>query len=392
MECNGFNSDNYRYFYLDRSKDWSGFTNHTYGKLLGNDIIKISREDLKIRLFNSNYWDRIIQNIYEHYIVEYPINEPFDLYKYISMQNPITFKWDGILNFCYDEGEYAIINEWLGKKMSSNKPLVSMFPGESVCEKNQKILDMICEEEKIRVKSIEDKIENQLPCEIEPQVFKFKKDTIFKLPYQKGETWILTDSSIFLALFNQDFIRLLSNSTEILGLEKERIFLEEYQDNIPNMTRRYYRVKENIVIDSVYQIMGDCSLESFDVGFESMVVRMNGVIVETCKLNSDNTVRCFFVDYSDSFKDRIAEKEILKIAYRLPQVDAKKLEDENINIIKEKQQFEEAVEYIRKNKKRYEKYCQRNDNPTPESFMNNEKEQLVKRLINTFNNRIDVIE
>lgn len=27
MQYNGFNSDNYRYFYLEQSKDWAGFTN-----------------------------------------------------------------------------------------------------------------------------------------------------------------------------------------------------------------------------------------------------------------------------------------------------------------------------------------------------------------------------
>lgn len=397
MECNGFSSDNYRYFYLDKSKDWSGFTNFTYGELLENDIIKISKEDLSKKLFNSNYWNRILENINEHNIVEYPINEPFDLYRYINMQKPITFKWDGVLSFCYEVGEYAIINEWLSKKMSSDKPLISIFPEESIYEKNKKTLAMIYEEEKIKVKNIEDKTLNQLSCKIGPQAFKFKEDTSFKLPYQKDETWVLTDPSIFLALFNQDFIRLLLNSTEILGLEKDKVFLNEYQDNIPNMTRRYYRVKENVVIDNVYQIIDDCSLEHFDVGFEPLVVRMNGAMAGTCDLNrnnfnSDNTVRYFFVDYPDSFNDRIAEKEILKIASRLSQSEAIKLEEENRNAIKEKQQFDEAVEYIRRNKSCYKKYCQRNSNATPQAFINNEKKQFAKRLVKALNNRIEDIK
>lgn len=140
MECNGFNSDNYRYFYLDKSKAWSGFTSFTYGELLETDIIKISREDLSKKLFNSNYWNRIIPNTYDHSIVEHIMNEPFGLYKYISMQNHITFKWNGVISFCYEVGEYAIINERLERKMSSNGSL-STFSKETIMKKTYLIIN-----------------------------------------------------------------------------------------------------------------------------------------------------------------------------------------------------------------------------------------------------------
>lgn len=214
------------------------------------------------------------------------------------------------------------------------------------------------------------------------------------MPYKKGESWILTEPSVFLALFNQDFIKLLSNSTEILDEEKEKIFYEEYKDNILTTTRRYYRLKENIIIDNVYQIADETSLEDFGVGFNSLVVRVNGALVDTCKYNKNNfakfnSVKYFYVDYPDSFNDRIIEKEILKIAYRLPLVEALKIEKENLNCIKEKEQFDEASEYIRKNQKSYKKYCQKNPESNIYDFINYEKKQLVMRLVNTFNNKIE---
>lgn len=61
MKLNGFDSDNYRYFYLDKSEICKDkYISFTYGELLENDIYKISREDLKRMIFSSTYYNEII--------------------------------------------------------------------------------------------------------------------------------------------------------------------------------------------------------------------------------------------------------------------------------------------------------------------------------------------
>lgn len=394
MKLNGFNSDDYRYFYLDKSQDWSGFTNFSYGELKENDIIKLSKRDLAERLFSSNYYNRIIENIYPHNVVEYPLDKPFDLFEYIKMQQPITFKWNGVLSFIYEYGEYAYINSWMNQKMNSSKnsKRISAYRDcGTIKEENERILNLIRDEEIVNIKKDLVISTEQLSQKFQNKTFKFKTDTKFELEYSKDETWSLVDSSIFMAVFNQDFIRLLANSTEILGQEKERIFLEEYKDNIPNLTRRYYRVKEGITINEIYEIIGDLSLEHFNSGFDSLIVRINAEMVSTCKLNKDNfnsngSIKYFYVDYFDSFNDRIAEKEILKIAVRVSQKEALEIHQRNVASIMEKRTLNEALEYIQKHKSSYRKFCHRNIGTTPIDFVENEKQQLLKRLINILKN------
>lgn len=386
MQCNGFNSDDYRYFYLEQSKDWAGFTNWSYGKLQENGIIKISKEDLKNRLFSDNYWNQIRPNIYEHEVVEYPSDQPFDLFEYISMQKAITFKWDGVLTFHFDTGEYAIINQWLAQKMSSPTPLSRILPEETIANKNKHVLSMVYAEEKIPMKSLEDKAKKELSLEIQPQAFKFKESTPFYLECHLGESWPLTDTSIFLSVFNQNFIRLLANSKEIVGKEKEELFLREYQDNIPNTTLRYYHVKNHIHIDKVSRLMDECSLENFGVGFDSLIVRANAVMVDTCSFNRNNfledgSVKYFYVEYQDNFNDRIAEKEIKKVAIRLPYEKARQIEMENNIILKEKEDSQANTIYINKHKKQYDKFCKRNPQGTHEDFIQKERKELALRLV-----------
>ena len=400
MELNGFNSDNYRYFYLGKSKDWSSYTNFSYGELLESDIVKISKEDLLQRLFSHNY-SRIKGNIYEHEVVEYPVDEPFDIFKYISMQKPIKFKWDGVFAFRYDVGEYAFINAWMNEKMSSNRRSRRDFYS-SVYEENKRVLNLISEEEKIELNNeyfnsivtLSKQIvsSNQQLQNFKPTVFKLKVNTSFELEYNKDEEWYLTDPAIFMVMFNQDFIRLLANSTEILGSEKERIFFEEYKDNINNKKRRYYKFKDNIKIDNIWTLMNTFSLEHFGVGFSQTILRANVWTIDTCKLNKNNfnpggIVKYFYVDYCDDFCDRIAEREILKVANRVNYEEAKNIEDENINAENAKKQLDDETEYIKNHEKAYKKYCQNQGSIKYSGFIESEKKQHVKRLVKILNNR-----
>lgn len=121
----------------------NGFNNLSYGKLVEIDIIKISKGDLLVRMFNDNYYRFIKSNIYEHEIVEYPMEEQFDLFKYISIQKTIRFKYDGVLEFLYMYGEYAIIDDWMDKKTSSYNTTRRILCSGSICEENKRVLSVV---------------------------------------------------------------------------------------------------------------------------------------------------------------------------------------------------------------------------------------------------------
>lgn len=401
MELNGFDSDDVRYFYLESSCDWSGITNFSYGELKRNNIFKISKKDLVDRLFNKN-WYHLILNAYPYEIIEYPTDKPFDIFEYIRMQRPIVFKWDGVFGFSYEKGDYAYFDNWMREKMQSNQKSKRLFGNRdsgSIKEENERILSLICDEEKISFRKpflIEGKEEEERDLSfVFNDAFKFRVDTDFEIEYKKDEIWYLTNISLFLTVFNQDFIRLFTNSREILGKEKEQIFMEEYQDNIPSTTRRYYKVKEGVTITNLYQVWGNLSLEKFNLNFESLVVSCNVKMVNTCNLNRENfkidgSIKYFYVDYMDGFSDGIAEKEILKIAIRLPQREALNVHKNNMIAIDEKRKYDEALRYIQSHKSSYKKFCHRNPSSNPTDFIEKEKKQLIRRLIKTMKDKSSI--
>ena len=389
MECNGFDSDNYRYFNLNKSGGFSGYTNFSYGELKDNDIIKLSNKDLVNLLFSNNYFD-LKDDIYTYHIKEYPSDEPFDLEKYIRMQDAITFKRDGVALFSFGYGEYAYISNFMKEKMNSNMLSTKLLVDTTIKEENEKVLSLIMESEKVKLGNSSLKEEIVL-CN--RQGYKFIKDICFELEYHKDESWSLTEPSLFLALFNQDFIRLLSNSTEIVGKDKEEIFLSEYQDNLDEMPIRYYQVKDDVKVDSLGDLFSSLSLNDFNKDYQSIVVRQNTKMIDICIENKNNfkedgSFKYFYVTYHDDFSDRIAERELLKIVVRVPYKEALKRYKSDLECIKEKKLFEEAEEFVKRHKASYNKYIRKNKDRTPVDFLLRERSMLEKRLVKALKNRL----
>ena len=129
MECNGFNSDNYRYF----------------RNIHDGTITKYSRENLKFFLFSNNFHLRIKESIEDYEIKEFDLDRPLDLLEYIDSQPPLVFKHDGYLNLNFEKGDYCLITEWLGKKLASDEIILStiLTGPESIRHHNQKKLNMV---------------------------------------------------------------------------------------------------------------------------------------------------------------------------------------------------------------------------------------------------------
>ena len=389
MKCNGFDSDNYRYFNLSKSGGFSGYTNFSYGELKDNDIIKLSNKDLVNLLFSNNYF-ALKDDIYPCHIKEYPSDEPFDLEKNIRMQDAITFKRDGVVLFSFGYGEYAFISDFMKEKMNSNMLSTKLLVDTTIKEENEKVLSLIMEDEKVKLgnSSLKEEI---VPCN--RQGYKFIKDICFEIEYHKDESWSLTEPSLFLALFNQDFIRLLSNSTEIVGKDKEEIFFSEYQDNLDEMPIRYYQVKDDVKVNSLGELFNSFSLNDFNKDYQSIVVRQNTKMIDICRENKNNfkedgSFKYFYVTYHDDFSDRIAERELLKIAVRVPYKEALKRYKSDLECIKEKELFDEAEEFVKRHKASYNKYIRKNKNVTPVDFLLRERSMLEKRLVKALKNRL----
>lgn len=213
------------------------------------------------------------------------------------------------------------------------------------------------------------------------ELFKFRGPINgFKIPFQKEETWFLTNPAVSFLLLNQEFIREMYASEEILGEEKEMIFYEEYKDNIPNTKIRYYEIKEDVLVTNAHELDSEMGLEDFNHQYSSIILRMYGTLL-FCKENIENyrkdlTIKTFAILYNDSVHDRDLEEEIEKIAIRIPFEEALIKYKKDIETLNEKQERKEIEEVISKYKRKFHK-----SHLSPEEFFKKEKMQAEQNLV-----------
>ena len=163
------------------------------------------------------------------------------------------------------------------------------------------------------------------------------------------------------------------------------------------MPIRYYQVKDDVKVNSLGELFNSFSLNNFDKDYHSIVVRQNTKMIDICKVNRDNfkedgSLKYFYVTYDNDFSDRIAEREILKIAVRVPYKEALKRYKMDLECIKEKRLFDEAEEFVKNHKASYNKFIRKNKDVTPVDFLLRERSMLEKRLVKTLKTRVDTIK
>ena len=320
MQLNGFNSNNYRYF---RNKET--------GK-----IRKYSNEELKRYLFGRNFTTLLMENMVEYKVKEYPTYMRFDIIEYIKMQDDIVFKYDSYIDLNFREEDFLLVTSWLKSKMESNEIPLHTFllptGAQSVRQYNLNKIQYIDQSECLSVIDLGKLLPtsltltnvNHLEKNTIQYAFLFNRPIEFRIPFKKGEIWKLSDIAIAFILLNQKFVDFFFHSEEILGQEKENLFCEEYKDNIPNTTIRYYKIKDEIKINELYELVGDYLIEKGkNNGFNSEIARFCGDL-RICSYNPNNfnvdgSIKYFYVKYFDETCDIEMERELLKIADRLPQ-------------------------------------------------------------------------
>lgn len=377
MKCNGFDSDNYRYF----------------RNLEDGMIIKYSNEELKSKLFNDNFYLRVVSNIENYQIREYPSDRPFNLLEYIKMQAPLVFKYSYILDLQFEKDEYCLVTNWLSDKLNTDEIIGwRLFSsGQTIREANQSKLEFIDEEEVIDVRTlgvvlgldeilVESKELNIKTNNI--NMYKFNRGISLTIPFKENEVWSLTNPALSLALLNQKFISQMYRCEELLGTLKEQIFWEEYKDNVPGKLVRYYKLKDDVRVNKMSDLMGSLSLNDLGYNYCSLVARCNGK-VNFCKYNPNNynkdgTFRYIYVEYFDGVCDWIISREILKIADRLPYNEALEKHKEDLQAYEQYLREQEAIEYVMNHQKEYRKIA--NQMLTPLQFMTKEQERHEKEL------------
>lgn len=395
MEVNGFNSEDYLYFRI-KSNIPSG--NIAIGSFQEGDIVKIPLQFIERYVFNGNY-EKITSYSLPHEIKSYPAGDSFDLLKYIKRQDPLIFNRDGSLTL-YFYGPYVLINDWLKGKIESSNP--SMFSGilGTTTIKEENLGSM---EELEKLNNTQLSISNgdyNFIAEYNKnlsQIYQMpvrKHGLEFEVPFSKGEEWSFDNISLLLSLLNQNFVNLIYNSVEITGPEKDKIFFSEYKDNIPNSTIRYYCIKDGICVKKLSDLSGECSFEHFGCGYSSLRAIGSGDI-SVCEynpnnFNSDGSIRCFYVDYSDGMCDYL-ESEVLKIADRVPQEEAIKMYSMDIEATEMHNKQVEAEQYVKEHLSRYQKVKRRNPSMSEIEFMESELARERGRLASDIIDRLNEV-
>lgn len=376
MIVNGFNSNDYRYF---RNKETGTIT-------------KYSSESLERHLFSDNYKNRLKEYINPYTIKPYPKDKPFDLLEFIRMQNPIVFKVESYLSVSFDTKDFFMVTRWLNNKMNSQK-ITNLFLGYTIKVLNQEIFQKLWEGERIEI--VKNSLEMNEKQEMQSirtslhtiqKLFQFKGPISgFKIPFSKDEVWHLVNPAVSFLLLNQQFIRDTYASEEILGEEKEMLFYEEYKDNIPHTTIRYYELKEDVFVTKIHDLDDELSLEDFHHGYESIILRMFGDLLfckeNICNYRNDFTVKRIAIKYYENIYDRRVETEILKIANRISLEEALLYYQEDQKVYQEVEKRKEAEELIFKYPRKFHK-----SHLSPEDFLCKERIQAEFNLIRVLKN------
>lgn len=422
MIINGFNSDDYRYFKMTNDLENLSIFGECIKGIKTGEIIKIENDLLQEYLIGIKY-SRYLQQIepYNYKIKKYPKDKPFNIVEFLKIQNPITPSTYG-LNFYLQKNQLFYINKWLKEKLEDPIPMgtlsiayhcryttfaelnyahqefikdcelnITNFPfllndcnhAENVEENNNSnnILSQTTTNKNITNNASLNKHSNRM--------YLLSGTMEFWIHFKPEEKLYFNNPAVAILFSNQDLIKLLYNSVEVLGEEKEELFKEEYKDNIPNTNIKYYKLKDGINLPpetirySLHLEKTLPYLKHLDInfpkntGFDSeWYAGFN--YYSSSDLRNDGYLKYFYINYGNNIRSNKTEKEVLKFAERLNEKEAK----QHYDILKtDESNYTKKINaeiYINEHKKRYMKEKRKNHNITPILFMDSEIQREKK--------------
>lgn len=395
MKCNGYDSEDYLYFRLNEEIEVIG-NGGVFDYVNPGNVYRLPKNKLKYYLYSSEFLNKY-SDCFEEYDFIYDNQSSFNIMDLIYIQKPFIVKEDSILKLRFHYNGYCLINKWLKNKMESEESCIkSIFTQRSIKEQNDYVFSDVEEREIISLNTT--KI---LPALINKNnslakfvsMYKFIKDTPIHIIVKKGEQLDLTNPSLALAFLDQNFLMFIGHSEEITNEEKEQLFYKEYNNYIPGTRIKYYKVKDNVKINDPRDFLTREFPSSFGTDYRPHILDYSEKRI--CKrnplnFNEDGSVKYFYIEYRDSILNIAAEEELAKIATPLSREEAIEKYKEDI-IAEEKYRLEqEAQEYVRTHKARYNKGANRL--LTPIEFMEREQQrerkELGMRLVKTLRKRM----
>lgn len=365
-----------RYFKVFEDCGYINF-NHMGLEIKKGDIIKIYNDSLENFIFDSHgglldtlgyrffgYDDNEgIPGIYN--VVKYPEDKPLNIGEYIKIQPPFNSPEESEIHVVMKPNHAAYLSpEILDKFLNDSEHSVMLMDKThmNVSEYNKNALlnfDGKLNYHSIGLKLIEagnvtsannkSEIQNSstenLPRileKVKPGCYTSDSLLIFAFFIESGETIDLSKPEYSFLAVNQDFMRLMASSEEIINLkQKQRIYDREQKDFLPNTRYRYYRLKDDVNVKDPRQLHQSFGylLNSDDarkIGHNFNPGRVIGdveVVEET-----PERISLIKVKYTSSTIYDIVDRELKKISKRLTKREATSI---NLQEASKKQRLKE---------------------------------------------------
>lgn len=327
-------------------------------ELKKGDIIKVYNSQLENLVFNKD--GGILRRVWKSYtendlpnleLVKYPDSKPLNIIEYINMQPKFELQATTEISAWIDSnGPVYLTPEILNKMLNDNKNFVELMNGEyeNVSEYNKRQilnfdgkLNYMGNKSKMPMLTTAEKLDDEKDStEIQE---KSRGDLLQVIPRMRSGFYSTTDgvSSLKLEYFlekgeiidfskleyaflvlNQDFMKILGVSEEIISPRKKlKIYEREQKDFLPRTATRYYKIKDDVNVESLNQLQYNIYHPQVqDIGHNFNRNRVKGrlQVVET----EDERISVIKVDYQNPAIYGIVDKELRKISRRLTREEA----------------------------------------------------------------------
>lgn len=313
MELNNFKSEDY--IYLKVNQDFTCFQDIEFKK---DTILRYKKENLQ-----DSLWSRLIhQGFYDN--LEFIPNPDCKEDEILPHQvfSKIYFKKNISNKICLWSKEKYCLNNWLMN--------ILLRDGSSIFVSSKKKFNLSMLQVGTK-KTLQDK-DNQFP------MMEIKDDNVeLYLTFYKGEELDFTDLAVMLLFLDKDYIKLLSNCVAISGEEKERLFIEDFQDAFIDedicmrSEYHYFKLNDNINVSNKEKL-------SF---LEIAGIDIYDIKTTNCPYDYDKygNLRYIFTKTSAwNSSNRILEQQILKYATRVPIEEAREHFERNKKFEEQKHQ------------------------------------------------------
>ncbi len=408
MKLNGKNSDDYLYL---RLMEDTRLPNGLYDLKAGT-IVRMHIASLKKNIWKNNIRDYLMGYVENETCIEAKKDDnlllhglvPINFFKCFVVKND----FDLVVSVNY--GDLIVMNDWLKAKLNINAPFIrgqmAFFDYRDVAHFNSDFFKNGTLDKSPTNSSGElfevlqyNSDDSNLPPNTDGKLICKSGDAIC-LQFKKGEVIDFSNPAVALLFLNQEYIKFLLKTEDVVGEEKDNCFIKDFEGWIPEAKRRYFKIHDYIKIHHLNDILMQKGIFESIVqhvpDFQSFVYGINNFsFYDDFDFDEEGFLRYVWSSNSVEFTLELAKiadpvtREVGEEHYR-HEITMKELLDE------ERELKYEAEKYYKAHQARFWKLKKVNPKLDYITFMIEEKEReeerknvLVRRLVRTLNYRID---